>query len=99
MLFCINIGAEWLLSVNLSLIKNEKIKLAQEFFKLVPMTEVEQQEIFLTLQRLLESKVFFFAIKSIHLGLIYSFYLLSDKLQRTLGSTSNTLWSMCLFKS
>lgn len=59
MLFCINIGAEWLLSVNLSLIKNEKIKLAQEFFKLVPMTEVEQQEIFLTLQRLLESKVFF----------------------------------------
>lgn len=54
--------------MNLSLIKNEKIKLAQEFFKLVPMTEVEQQDIFLTLQRLLESKVFFFAIKSIHLG-------------------------------
>lgn len=63
MLFCIIIGAEWLLSVNLSLIKNEKIKLVQEFFKLVPMTEVEQQEIILTLLRLLKSKVIFLLLK------------------------------------
>lgn len=52
-----NLGAEWLLSVNLSLVKNEKTKLAQEFLKLVPMIEVEQQEICVSLLNLLESKV------------------------------------------
>lgn len=51
------IGAEWLLSVNLSLIKNEKNKLVKEILKLVPMTEMEQQEIFVALLHLLESKV------------------------------------------
>lgn len=54
-----NLGAEWLLSVNLSLIKNERTKLAQEFLKLVPMIEMEQQEICVTLLNLLESKVSF----------------------------------------
>jgi len=53
----LNLGAEWLLSVNLSLIKNEKTKLAQEFLKLVPMIEIEQQEICISLLHLLESKV------------------------------------------
>jgi len=53
----INLGAEWLLSVNLSLIKNEKTKLAQEFLKLVPMIEIEQKEICVSLLHLLESKV------------------------------------------
>jgi len=43
--------------VNLSLVKNEKTKLAQEFLKLVPMIEVEQQEICVSLLHLLESKV------------------------------------------
>ncbi|XP_025412604.1 ras GTPase-activating-like protein IQGAP1 isoform X2 [Sipha flava] len=49
-------SAEWLLSVNLSLVKNERTKLAQEFLKLVPMSEMEQQEICVTLLHLLESK-------------------------------------------
>lgn len=53
----LNLGAEWLLSVNLSLVKNEKTKLAQEFLKLVPMIEIEQQEICISLLHLLESKV------------------------------------------
>lgn len=52
-----NLGAEWLLSVNLSLVKNEKNKLAQEFLKLVPIIEIEQQEICVSLLHLLESKV------------------------------------------
>lgn len=52
-------GAEWLLSVNLSLVKNERTKLAQEFLKLVPMSEMEQQEICVTLLHLLESKAGF----------------------------------------
>lgn len=43
--------------MNLSLVKNEKTKLAQEFLKLVPMIEVEQQEICVSLLHLLESKV------------------------------------------
>jgi len=43
--------------VNLSLVKNEKTKLAQEFLKLVPMIEIEQQEICVSLLHLLESKV------------------------------------------
>lgn len=53
----LNLDAEWLLSVNLSLVKNEKTKLAQEFLKLVPMIEIEQQEICISLLHLLESKV------------------------------------------
>lgn len=51
------LGSEWLLSVNLALVKNERTRLAQEFQKLVPMTEMEQQEICVTLLHLLESKV------------------------------------------
>lgn len=53
-----NLGAEWLLSVNLLLVKNERTKLTQEFLKLVPMAEIEQ-EVFLTLLHLLKSKVKF----------------------------------------
>lgn len=42
------------------MIQNEKTKLAQEFHKLVPVSEIEQQEVFVTLLHLLESKVQFF---------------------------------------
>ena len=45
--------------MNLSLVKNEKTKLAQEFLKLVPMNEIEQQEICASLLHILESKVRF----------------------------------------
>lgn len=63
-----NLGAEWLFSVNLSLHKNERTRLVKEFLKLVPMTEMEQQEIFVTLLRLLESRVIFYFV-----NLLFSF--------------------------
>lgn len=51
------LGAEWLLSVNLLLVKNERTKLAQEILKLISMTKIEQQETFIALLHLLKSKV------------------------------------------
>lgn len=45
--------------MNLSLVKNEKTKLTKQFFKLVPMAEIEQEEVFFTLLHLLKSKVNF----------------------------------------
>lgn len=51
------LGAEWLLSVNLLLVKNERTKLGQEILKLVSMTEIEQQATFVILLKLLKSKV------------------------------------------
>ncbi|XP_050432882.1 ras GTPase-activating-like protein IQGAP1 [Adelges cooleyi] len=50
-------SAEWLLSVNVSLIKNERRKVIKELLKLVPMNESEQQESFVTLLHVAESKL------------------------------------------
>jgi len=66
--------------VNLSLVKNEKTKLAQEFLKLVPMIEIEQQEICVSLLHLLESKVgfVFLKFKLITLNVYRKYYSIDD---------------------
>ncbi|XP_050539005.1 ras GTPase-activating-like protein IQGAP1 [Daktulosphaira vitifoliae] len=49
-------SSKWLLSVNLSLINNEKLSVFENLLKLVPMIEIEQQECFVTLLHLAKSK-------------------------------------------
>jgi len=65
--------------VNLSLVKNEKTNLAQEFLKLVPMIEIEQQEICISLLHLLESKVgLVLKFKLITLNVYRKYYSIDD---------------------
>lgn len=66
--------------MNLSLIKDEKTKLTQEFHKLVPMAKIEQEEVIVTLLHLLKSKVnvleFNYGINVLTVHFFFFFYLL-----------------------